>query len=81
MKKSLTKELDVDSQEEMEKPRTTSTRSTRSRVKMSYSRYFHGSHMDWKIWKLGKHFPVREKSGNFEQTGKVGGFLPKTLEK
>ena len=22
--------------------------------------------------KMGKHFPVREKSGNFEQTGKVG---------
>ena len=21
--------------------------------------------------KMGKHFPVREKSGNFEQTGKV----------
>ena len=27
-----------------------------------------GSHSDWKI---GRHFPVREKSGNFEQTGKV----------
>ena len=33
MKKSLTKELDVDSQEEVEKPRTTSTRATRSRVR------------------------------------------------
>ena len=22
--------------------------------------------------KIGRHFPVREKSGNFEQTGKVG---------
>ena len=22
--------------------------------------------------KMGRHFPVREKSGNFEQTGKVG---------
>ena len=21
---------------------------------------------------MGKHFPVREKSGNFEQTGEVG---------
>ena len=27
-----------------------------------------GSHPDWK---MGRHFPVREKSGNFEQTGKV----------
>ena len=32
---------------------------------------FHGSHIDWKTWKIGKHFPVRERSGNFEQTGKV----------
>ena len=23
--------------------------------------------------KMGRHFPVREKSGNFEQTGKVRG--------
>ena len=30
-----------------------------------------GSHSDWKTWKMGRHFPVREKSGNFEQTGKV----------
>ena len=30
-----------------------------------------GSHSDWKTWKNGKHFPVREKSGNFEKTGKV----------
>ena len=28
----------------------------------------HGSHMDWKNEKT---FPVREKSGNFEQTGEV----------
>ena len=33
----------------------------------------HGSHMDWK---MGKHFPVREKSGNFEQTRKVREFYP-----
>ena len=31
-----------------------------------------GSHSDWKTWKNGKAFPVREKSGNIEQTGKVG---------
>ena len=30
-----------------------------------------GSHSDWKTWKMGRHFPVREKSGNFEQIGKV----------
>ena len=24
-----------------------------------------------KLGKMGRHFPVREKSGNFEQTGKV----------
>ena len=30
-----------------------------------------GSHSGWKTWKMGRHFPVREKSGNFEQTGKV----------
>ena len=30
--------------------------------------------------KIGKHFPVREMSGNFEQTGKVRN-LPKILEK
>ena len=23
--------------------------------------------------KMGRHFPVREKSGNFDETGKVGG--------
>ena len=27
--------------------------------------------------KMGKLFPVREKSGNFEQTGKVREFYPK----
>ena len=31
----------------------------------------HGSHMDRKTW---KKIPVREKSGNFEHTGKVGEF-------
>ena len=25
-----------------------------------------------KLGKMGEHFPVREKQGNFEQTGKVG---------
>ena len=30
-----------------------------------------GSHSDWKTWEMGRHFPVREKSGNFEQTEKV----------
>ena len=30
-----------------------------------------GSHSDWKSWKNEKPFPVREKSGNFDQTGKV----------
>ena len=25
-----------------------------------------GSHSDWKTGKIGRHFPVREKSGNFE---------------
>ena len=29
---------------------------------------------------MKKVFPVRAKSGNFEQTGKVRGFLPKILE-
>ena len=35
----------------------------------------HGSHIDCK---MGKHFPVREKSGNFEQTGKSGNFTQNT---
>ena len=30
-----------------------------------------GSTQTGKPGKMGKHFPVREKSGNFEQTGKV----------
>ena len=30
-----------------------------------------GSHSYWKTWKMGRHFPVWEKSGNFEQTRKV----------
>ena len=29
------------------------------------------SHSDWKTWKMGRHFAVREMSGNFDQTGKV----------
>ena len=24
-----------------------------------------GSNLDWKTWKMGMHFPVSEKSGNF----------------
>ena len=39
--------------------------------------FVHGSHMDWKTWKNEKLFPVREKSGNFEHTGKVTEFNPK----
>ena len=34
--------------------------------------------------KMGEHFPVKEKSGNFAKTGKVReiqGILPKILEK
>ena len=34
--------------------------------------------------KTGRHFPVREKSGNFAKTGEAGksqGILPKILEK
>ena len=27
----------------------------------------HGSHTNWKTWKMGEHFPVRQKSGNFTQ--------------
>ena len=38
---------------------------------LSNSSHLQGSHSDWKTWKNGKAFPVREKSGNFEQTGKV----------
>ena len=30
--------------------------------------------------KMGRHFPVREKSGNFEQTGKSQGKSHKILE-
>ena len=41
----------------------------------------HGSHMDWKTYKKEKTFPVREKSGNFEQTGKVKEFSPEKMEK
>ena len=35
---------------------------------------FSGSNLDWKTaktWKMGEHFPVREKSWNFYQAGKV----------
>ena len=31
--------------------------------------------------KMERHFPVREKSGNFAKTGKSLGILPKILEK
>ena len=42
----------------------------------------HGSHSDWKKGKTLKtveymYFPVREKSGNFDQTEKVGEIYPK----
>ena len=30
--------------------------------------------------KMGRHFPVREKSGNFEQTGKVTEKSGKTIQ-
>ena len=30
--------------------------------------------------KMGRHFPVREKSGNFEQTGKVREKSGKTIQ-
>ena len=33
--------------------------------------------MNWKTWKMGKHFPVGEESGNFEQTEKVREFYLK----
>ena len=33
-----------------------------------------------KTGKMGDHFPVREKSGTFDQTGKVSEFYPKYLE-
>ena len=32
---------------------------------------WHGYHIDWKTCKMGKHFPFREKSRNFEHAGKV----------
>ena len=35
----------------------------------------HDSHVDWKTWQMGKHFPARKKSGNFEKTGKWGNFI------
>ena len=40
----------------------------------TYSRFPIGT---GKPKKLGEHFPVREKSGNFDQTGKVREFYPK----
>ena len=40
-------------------------------VESAEARAGQGSHSDWKPGKMGRHFPVREKSGNFEQTGKV----------
>ena len=45
----------------------------------------HGSHQDWKTgetWKMGRHFPVGEKSGNFTQnTGKIRKNFTGKLEK
>ena len=35
------------------------------------TKYLQGSRSHWKTWKNGKAFSVKEKSGNFEQTGKV----------
>ena len=49
-------------------------------VQRNFSQLLHGSHMDWKTWKMGKLFPVRENSGNFEDW-KSRGILPKLLEK
>ena len=43
----------------------------------------HGSHRDWKsgkTWKMGRHFPVREKSGNFVKTGKIREFYSEYWE-
>ena len=37
----------------------------------------HGSHKDWKPGEMRKLFPVREKSENFEHTGKVKEFYPR----
>ena len=51
--------------------------------------FWQGSHSDWKgrvptrtgkPGKIGRHFPVREKSGSFEQTGKSQGKSNKILE-
>ena len=44
---------------------------------LSTLRILHGSHSDWKNWKTGEHFPVRQKLGNFAETGKVREFYPK----
>ena len=41
------------------------------------SNYSYGSHQDWKTGKTRRHFPVREKSGNFAKSGKVGEFYTK----
>ena len=32
---------------------------------------YQGSHSDWKTWENGKAFSSQEKSGNFDETGKV----------
>ena len=37
-----------------------------------------GTENQGKPGKIGEHFPVREKSGNFVQTGKVGEFAQTT---
>ena len=38
---------------------------------------YDGFHIDWKTWKMGEHFPVRENAGNCEHTGKVREVCPK----
>ena len=45
-----------------------------------YGSIDHGSYLDWKSWKKGEHFPVREKSGNLEHTGKIMEFYLKYWE-
>ena len=31
-----------------------------------------GSHSDWKAWKMGRHFPVKEESRNLKRLEKSG---------
>ena len=43
----------------------------RTKVSVTIDRVPTGTGKTGKPGKMGRHFPVREKSGNFEQTGKV----------